>query len=369
FDYNDPSQHNFLAISGTLNFTLGTLVTLSGTFGFAKVGTEIWIVAEHVNATIELGSFGVGISEGKLALLLKANGTKAVEASRGLGLHGAGFENVGADEITIRYNDTGTNFQANPYTLTVNDVTQDLRVPSGTIAAPYLSLFVKRLHANLAGLVAIEGDFSFEKGTSQSGTPIAKAAVNNLETSPGDGNTNYVETTQGRGGILITSAGIAASLEAHVELVNVTGITLNGTLKIEINNTAAPVLQTFNIGNDSFELDLEAGPFLRVVGAPVTLGFTIDTTTVALVGNIGFQQSKKANGDKIVIIQATDVNITGYSGPGSGTSPVDIHDASGTLVLTNGGMAGSISFTAEAGFGDFEGGATLRLEINKTNQT
>src|SRR5262249_13383329 len=141
------------------------------------------------------------------------------------------------------------------------------------------------------------------------------------------------------------------------------------TLRIEINNTGAPVHETFNIGTDSFDLDLLGGRFLRVVGEPVTLGFTIDTTTVALVGNIGFQQLKKANGDQIVVIQATEINITGYNGPGSSSGgAVDIHNAAGTLVLTNGGMAGSISFTADAPIGNFDFGATLRLEINKTNQ-
>ena len=47
-----------------------------------------------------------------------------------------------------------------------------------------------------------------------------------------------------------------------------------------------------------------------------------------------------------MIVSAADIGITGFNGTGTGGSGVNISGGSGTFVFMNGGMAGSLSFTA-----------------------
>ena len=60
---------SFVANGFSANFL--DIVTLDGNFGFASVGSELRVVAEHVDATIEAGDFSAGIRGGTLGLLYR----------------------------------------------------------------------------------------------------------------------------------------------------------------------------------------------------------------------------------------------------------------------------------------------------------
>ena len=51
--------------------------------------------------------------------------------------------------------------------------------------------------------------------------------------------------------------------------------------------------------------------------------------------NFFFEQSE-ADGQKIIVVAASDISIPGFSGAGSGGSPVNIQDARGVLVILGG---------------------------------
>lgn len=359
------SAQNFLSLSGTLDLNLAGLATVSGRFGFQKNGSEIRVVAEDVVASLTAGSFSVGLTGGKLVLLLRDDGTRALDASGTLTLDGAGFANATADSVRVQYNNTGTDFSdvAHTRTLSVNGVSRELATPLGTPVAPFIGFSVDELHADLAGFVTIAGSFSFEKGFTEAGTSIIKVGVSDFSVALGDGNTDFVSVTGTQGALMITDAGLAGTITATVS-ASIPGVALDPTpFTVEINTIDAPVRETFRVGGQAIVLDLPEGPYLRAVADPLNLtvlGFTLS-------GRIAFEQARTSGGDRIVIVSASEIGISGFDGPGT-DAPVDITDAQGVLVVTDQGVAGSLDFVAEAAFGGFDADAKIRLEINDTGR-
>ncbi|MCC6232608.1 MAG: hypothetical protein IT580_08185, partial [Verrucomicrobiales bacterium] len=362
-----------LAVSGSLDLNIADVVTLSGTFGFKKVtgatpaASTIEIVAQDVNAALEVGSFKVGIEDGSLALLMTGDGKLALEASGGLIFQGGDFANVTARKVSVVYSTMATDFRTNHRTLDVNGITATLSTGPGS-PTPLLGLSVEGLDAQFAGLVRLKGDFSFQKSSVPGYGSVLKIAVANLETGFGDGTTEYVRLSEGTGAFLMTSTGMAGEASVRVALNGVDGVSLSDPagggdtrLTFALNTMPTAVKQTFTMGDTVVPLDLPKGRFIRASADPLFL--TINGTT--LQGRIGFLQSTKADGSKIVVIQALGISVQNFSGEGSGGSPVTITDANGTLVLMNGKVAGSLGFTVEGAFGAFSGGGTLKLETNQ----
>ncbi|MCG8701351.1 MAG: hypothetical protein MI922_25075, partial [Bacteroidales bacterium] len=355
-------------MSGDMDLRFKDFVELSGEFGFQKneLQEEIEIVAQEVTAIMGIGSFNVGLNNGFLALILINDGSKALEASGSLNLQGAGFANASADDVRVIFNNTGRDFSTNNRTVTVSDVSASLAMGSGTLEDPLMGLGVLGLEAELIGLTSFSGDFNFLKGATQSGLSVIKAGVFNFAVFIGDGNTNYVRVSQqGTGGFIITENGLAGQISTSIEIINLAGVAANGLFELKINNTPTEIKETFSFGNESYNIDVRAGPNLLVEGNDVSL----TVMDVTLVGKIAFQQTEQTAGDKIVMISASEVGVTAFDGEGSGGTAVDIAGARGVLIITQGGVAGSLQFTSDTEFGAFSAGATLSLEINNTGSS
>ncbi|MET0263637.1 MAG: hypothetical protein ABW223_12110, partial [Rariglobus sp.] len=362
-DFSLPGLTNFFGLSGILNFSIGDFVTFGGNFKFKKIGDEIVIVATQVTAALTLGDFNVALSAGTLALLVRADRTFAVDASGTFSLSGAGFANVSAQSVRVQYNTTGVNYASTPRTLTVDGVSATLHAAAGTRAAPFVAFSAIGMQADLLGLVRVAGDFSFSKGFSTTGASIVKVAVANFSTSLGDGTRTYVNVTNGSGALLITTAGVAAQFTATASISGIPGLSLNpSTFTVSLNNTNAVVNETFAIGTTSYTLNLRAGPFIRVFATPLS----ISLFGLNLTGDFGFEQVRTAAGQTTTILSAANVSLS-FNGDGTGGSPISITGARGLLVLSNAGIAGTLSFTANATVGPIQAGGTMKLEINNTN--
>ncbi|HEY9248054.1 MAG TPA: hypothetical protein VIO38_02935, partial [Rariglobus sp.] len=366
-NFSLPEFHNFISLSGLLDFKIGDFITFSGTFKFKRVGDEIIIVATAVSGSLALGDFSVGITDGALGLVIKKDRTVSLEVSGGLVLNGGGFANASVDSIKFQYNTSGINYAATPRTLTVDGVSATLTAASGTRANPFSSLTAFGLAVDIAGLVRVSGDFSFSKGFTADNDPVIKVAVRNLSTSIGDGTTTFVAVTNGSGAILVSSvAGVsstAAKITATVSLSGIPGIAMApSTFTLEFNTGAAAVNESFVLGADTIALNLAAGSFVRVIADP----FSLTVMGVAMSGRISFEQSRNTGGDKVTILTADNISIAAFGGAGSGGSPVSITDASGFFVLSASGVAGKLSFIAAVDFGGFGAGANMVLEFNNT---
>ncbi|HAM71756.1 MAG TPA: hypothetical protein DCM86_08950, partial [Verrucomicrobiales bacterium] len=374
--FTSAPQFNFVAIKGTVSLTAANFITLTGSYGFERSGTgasaEIHIAAQGVGAALSVGGFSVGLNGGTLALLLKGDGTVALDAAGGLTLSGAGFLNATATSVRFQYNTTGTDFSAAPKSITVGDVNGgSLGMGAGTSAAPLLRLAVTGLQVTVAGSLGLKGDFEFAKTTTQSGTPIVKASVANLRVALGDGTTDYVVLQQGAGdfgALLITDAGVAGQITVGLTLQNIPSLQASGKFTLSFNTLPTSVNESFAIGTQTVSLSLPAGLYIHAEANPVDLK-VLDTT---LHGKIAFEQTTQPGGGRMVTISATGISITSLGATGTGALPAGLtnalSNASGILVLQNGQVAAALSFTATAGFGSFNAGATVKLLINTSSQ-
>ncbi len=367
-NFTGTAKRNFLALSGTLDLSLDNFITISGGFGFIRNGDEIRVAAESVQATMGVGTFSVGLTGGKLALLLKADGTKALDASGGLTLNGGGFASVSATSVRLQYNNTGTNYSAPGAALpiVVNDIDGgSLSMGLGTPAAPLIKLSVTGLNATIAGAFTISGNFDFEKSTTSAGTSIIKAAVTNFHVAIGDGTKDYVDLQQAAGqtgALLVTPEGIAAKLTINLTVKNITVLAISGTFTVAINTIPRAVKETFSVAGQTVVLDLPQGNYIHAEANPIDITL-LDTT---LTGKVAFTQSTKADGSKIVVIEASGISIKTLGANGTGKLPDGIanalKDASGILVIKNGQVAGALSFTLDQPLGGFSG--SVKLIIN-----
>jgi hypothetical protein len=346
-------------VYGAMAGAVAGFVDVGGQFGFRLAGTAgaetLEAAAGQVTATLQLGSIEVGVTDGTLALVINPDGTMAAQATGDLHLVAPDFLNATATSVAVETNDTAVDYAAAPVTIVIGGISAPLAVGLDT-----QSVSVTGLAADLEGLVAISGNFDFRRSTTDAGAPIISVAVNDVALALGDGTTEYVTVSGGTGGMLINQNGFAGKLSVTADTSAIPGIDVGTTdFTLALNTTQAAVTETFSIGADSYTLDVPGGPYLRV---EASTSLTVLATT--LTGTIGFEQTTLTGGASIVVISVRDIAIGGFDGTGSGGSPVDIAGAHGLLVVTSGGVGGALAFAADAAFGAFEAGASLKLEIN-----
>ena len=92
----------------------------------------------------------------------------------------------------------------------------------------------------------LSADVSIEQLTTSAG-PTVKLALANVNLALGDGKQDLLTLTNGSGFWLIRSGGVAGRVQGTVALQNVPGVTLQGTLGLEVNTTNADVNETFTL--------------------------------------------------------------------------------------------------------------------------
>ena len=221
------------------------------------------------------------------------------------------------------------------------------------------------LTATIAGQT-ISGDFSFSTGTDATGKPDVLVAFSNTGTTPllvlGPAGAPYVTVAHGDGQILITSAGVAGSLE--VSGVSFTGLPGAGSLTgasfaIQLSTLTSAVTQAFTVGGTTTTLTLPAGPYVSLMVTNLTLSFAGAT----LQGSFAFSRQTAADGTSQITIAASGVTVS--------AGPASLTNGQGAFIVTSGGIAGLLS--GSAAVGDSSGGAgvsgTVLLRINTTTST
>ncbi|MEK7414136.1 MAG: hypothetical protein AAB263_12550, partial [Planctomycetota bacterium] len=251
----------FVRVEG-LNVTLGIAgQSLSGDIAFEQVtkpGGAKTVKVAFNNVSLRLGDGTtdyVVVSGGQGTFLITQAGL-AGKVTATLALQNIPQVSLGAT-VTVAINNTTVAVNEN---FTVGSETIALVLPAG----PYLRVEATGVNLTIAGQ-SLSGNFAFEKATTTGANPssVIRIAATNVSLQLGDGTTNFVSLTNGSGAFLITSAGLAGKVGGTVTL-NVPGVTFKGTFSLAINNTNAAVNQSFRVGNDTIQLQLPAGPYLRV---------------------------------------------------------------------------------------------------------
>lgn len=339
-------------------------VSIAGDFAFRSTGTGvIEAVADNVDARLSLFTFEAGVSSGTLALRINADGNQALEATGTLVLSGAGFTSVTATDVRVQYNSTTTDYSAltpAEQLISISGVSESLTMGAGSADIPFVGVAVTISSASITGIGDVSGKYSFQRGLTNNGSSVVKVFVEDASVALGNDTTTLIAVTGATGGLLITDQGIAAQLDANINFTLGAGLTVDaGTFRLAFNNTSDAIDETFSIGSESYSINVQAGPFIKVEANDASLTLL----GVTLTGNVYFEQTENSAAEKTIIIGLSNIAFTYEE---SAASAFNVTNARGVLVILADGYAGSLSFTVDVATGSFGANASAKIEFNSS---
>ena len=315
FSESESSIFTVSTLGTTLN--IGDLVTIEGDVSF--ISKENYNVFSGENMTLfvgegqlrldsgELNPFAKGlmISEATVGLVkqgegdatkyaLSAEGQVSVVGISGLSLSGPisisynGFDQLIEQTVAI----VGTTKQvAVKYT-----EAQVSKVVNGVKESFYeIKGFETPIAIDVAGQ-RVRSNFSVRRFASVAGgdDDSLEFGLTNVEASFGDGVSNFVTLSGGKGVLLSMPNGVALQASGTVS-VSASDVSLSGTMDLKINNVGVAVNQG--------SVNLEAGPYTKFEGT----GLELKVAGQTLSGDFGFE--KDSNGDVSGSVKDGDLTI------------------------------------------------------------
>ena len=163
-----PVTTAYAAVTVTgFDATILNFVTITGNFGFQDDAAGLEVVANGASAVLSAGSFKVGVTDARLALVLNTDGTMALDASGTPEIVLGSFASVTASSVTVEYNSSTTDYSAGQ-TITVGGVSATLASPAATVSGTppvttaYAAVTVTGFDATILNFVTITGNFGFQ---------------------------------------------------------------------------------------------------------------------------------------------------------------------------------------------------------------
>ncbi len=316
-----------VSVSGA-SLNIGDFVTIEGdvaidstTGTFAGTNLEVFLglgPARLDDGSINPLATGVLLTDATIGLVRgTAAGTYAVFATGTLQLIGVAGVTV-AGTATVRFNNTGSDVDR---VLAIEGADRDVvvRVAAGIASFSALGLEISAFGQTL------RGDFTFTKqgfGTPSTDPGIIVVTAANVTLDVG----GVVRFTGGAGTLVITAAGLAASVSGTVA-VTLPGVVFNGSFGVAVNTTGAAVGES--------GLTLPAGPYFRIESVgPVDLTVAGQT----LRGAFSVERVNGATGAPLTRIAVSGVQLD----LGLAAGP-EITNGEGTFLVTAAGLAGELS--------------------------
>ena len=268
----------------------------------------------------------------------------------------------GTFELVI--NTTGRRVQD---TFTLGTTTLALDIAPG----PYLRIAGDDVTLTIAGQT-LQTDVTFEQVTLASGERILTLGVADGSLSLG----GVVTVDQINGVLVIAPAGIAGRLSANLVIDLQPAISFSGRIELVLNNATTAIRRTIEVGGVPQQIDVPAGPFLRVEVTGTTPGTpaTLSVLGLTVSGNFVLERSTTASGASIVRIGMSQVGLdlggVVTLSNGSGVIlmlPADPGPTPGTTVPGTGGLAGTISADVALNIPGITFSGSFGLQINTTN--
>src|SRR5207247_333071 len=237
---------------------------------------------------------------------------------------------------SLRINNTNAAVSAR---LSVGLQTFDLDLPAG----PYVRVEGRGLVLTALGQT-LSGDFAFEQVTSlgANGVPnggddieVVRVGATNVTLALGDGATDVLTVSSGSGAIFVVPGRVFGEITGTVALA-VPSIWLTGAFKLQFNTGAVAVQETLRVGVVPVQVQLPAGPYVRVAGTGVGVSLLGQTLT----GDFAFERTVDAGGHPVVRLQGNNVTL-GLGG--NGTPVLQLTDGAGSFVVRSAGTAGQLS--------------------------
>ncbi|NBV86470.1 MAG: hypothetical protein EBS01_09465, partial [Verrucomicrobia bacterium] len=364
FAFTEADTFNFLSVSAraSVAISLGSISTaLAGTFTFERTSLMVnGALTSLIELSVRGGSTsleagGVGFALGGItgSLLLTSAGLAGQ-----LGIETAALTGV-----------TGVVFSGSGLVLSVNTTGLDV---SATVGGTGFSFTGVSQHSFLSfggsvslGLSAgsvvasVAGTFNFQRSDLVlSGVPatLIQGSVTGGTTAIIVGSA-VLSVTGVRGAFLLTSAGVAGSLEVGgASLAGVAGVSL-AVSSVTLNLNTTGNAQAATIGSTTFDFSgADRLNFLEVAGT-MQLTLAASAGSVAVAGSFGFERSSITSGGvPTTVIKVSVANASTSLTVGSGTSApmLSASGINGALILTQQGFAGlleigSLAFTQADG--------------------
>ena len=348
----------------------------NGSPGNDGTGTATWFVAtvgvSGLNASLAAGPMTLAVSNGTGAFVINDAGM-AGDVSVGSatltvpGLPSGNAISLSTRSLAIRFNATGTDV-GNPDAILVRvngNPADDVPVQfKGAYYRQYFSISGGADLSILGGMVTLGGDFVFEKAqVDVDGNPgaedVFKVGVSNLAFGLKAGNLEVLSFTNGSGGLVITPAGVAGSVDMQFG----TGLlSLGGTVRLDVNTTGAAVSGvTVPLPSGNRTLNLPAAPTLVVVvtNARIHLGsasFPFPSLRVSVSGSTVVVQSADGATTYVTINSSGNITTGLSSSDFAAPGPFEFVSMLRQAMVWMEAFSGSDLFAAEI---PFTGGKTL----------
>ena len=199
------------------------------------------------------------------------------------------------------------------------------------------------------GSQSLTADLVFTRGLDAAGNTEARVAVAHAALSLG----GAIVVSDGTGGLILTSSGIAAQLSGSVS-VTVPAVQLSGTLQVQLNTTGAPVNDTVHLGSGDVPVVVPAGTgaYVQVVGT----GVVLTVGGQQLTGDVTFTST----GTSVTVALA---NASLNLGGGLAT----LTGATASLTAGSAGLYGSFTGTLALAIPGVTASGTVSVQVNTTS--
>ncbi|MDC0273053.1 hypothetical protein OAK93_01630, partial [bacterium] len=237
-------------------------------------------------------------------------------------------------------------------TITVRDVTRSIQIRAGPVVN------VIGINAQLmVGEQALQGGFSFET-LADGGLSIEVISASLFLTANGS---TLVNVSGANGDLIADVDGSDGVLTVGSAVFNIPGISVSSSMmSVELNTRFTAVNRIANLDGQSVDLDLPAGPFVRVSvldGSLTLFGITDAGEDAGLSGNFFFEKS-----DGVLVLAASEVTVAvDLDGNGG-----ELTDGEGAFVLRQDGLAGVLKGSLSLAVSGVAAGAEIFLRINNT---
>ncbi|HEY3484876.1 MAG TPA: hypothetical protein VGK49_05795, partial [Ilumatobacteraceae bacterium] len=325
--------------------------TLSGTFSVTIADQGNSDPADDV-ITIELSDVTFSVGDGTRPFLSVTNGTGTITKNA------SGF--VGDIEGDVVVDIPGFDIDGHVAVRVAKTTTENaISFQIGTVG--------DKADVTIGGQT-LAGVFTFEQTTHPDFGTIVKVGATEVDLDVGGG---IATITGGTAALLILPTGVAGAFEGEATLALPTGMTFtSGDVVVRINTTATEITNvTFDfdgtIGNsDDVELDLPAGPYLRVDVTNAVFELEAMGLTLSAGGNLSIEQQTLSNGTTVTTIGFTGVHFE-ISLPDGGPSG-EVTNAEGAFVVLPTGVAGILSGNFDADLGPVAAGGFVTVRFNAT---
>lgn len=179
------------------------------------------------------------------------------------------------------------------------------------------------------------GDFTLGVAT-VNGSLATVAAAKNVAADFVVGGQSVVTVRNGAGGLVLSTAGVAADFSADVT-VAAAGVSLSGRYGLKVNTGGSAVKFGGSVGSLSATVNVPAGPFVRVEASKAAL--TIGTQKVP--GDFAVEATTLSDGTAVV--RAGAANVAAFLGSADGKTGVAVSAGKGGLLIRPEGVAAQFS--------------------------